>query len=259
MPSDTVVFQSFRTHDVPAWITRSMETARAWADLRGFDYQFLDDRFFDRIPDRYRARTENKVILSDLARLLVSRELLGGGYQRVVWVDADVAVFDPQAWVLPTESRFYFCHELWPIPMPDGLKLEIRANNAVMVFSRANSFLDFYIDSCCRILDTDEPLKSWHLGVRFLTAIRNVCPLPVLTNVGMIGADLLRDMVAGPKLMTAAYIKSMSVPLVAANMCASALGASGDGFTVTEEVFHGVVEQLIDSKGQSLNQYLTTR
>ncbi len=55
MPPDTVVFQSFRTRDVPAWITRCMETARAWAALRGFDYQFLDDRFFDRIPDRYRA------------------------------------------------------------------------------------------------------------------------------------------------------------------------------------------------------------
>jgi hypothetical protein len=81
----------------------------------------------------------------------------------------------------------------------------------------------------------------------------------VLTNVGMIGADLLRGMVAGPKRMLAAYVKSMSVPLVAANMCASALGASGDGFTVTEEVFQGVVDQLINSKGQSLNQYLTPR
>jgi hypothetical protein len=236
-----------------------METARAWADLRGFDYQFLDDRFFDRIPEQYRARTDNKVILSDLARLLVGRDLLEAGYERVVWVDADVAVFDPQAWILPTGSRFYFCHELWPIPMDDGLKLEVRANNAVMVFSRGNPFLDFYIDSCCRILESGEELKSWHLSVRLLTGIRKVCPLPLLMNVGMIGGDLLRDIVsAGPRLMTAAYVKAMGVPLVAANMCASALGASADGFTVTEGILQGVVDQLIDSKGKLLNQYLSS-
>src|SRR5271155_4687165 len=104
MPSQTVVFQSYRTQNVPKWIVGCMETARGWAGMRGFDYQFLDDRFFDRVPAEFRARTTDKLILTDIARLLVTRELLEGGYERVVWIDADVAVFDPESWVLPTQS-----------------------------------------------------------------------------------------------------------------------------------------------------------
>jgi hypothetical protein len=114
MSSETVVFQSYRTQGVPGWISRCMQTARRWAEIRGFDYHFVDDRLFDYIPQEFRGRTQNKVILSDLARLLVSRELLSEGYKRTVWIDADVVVFDPDPWELPTGSDFYFSHELSP-------------------------------------------------------------------------------------------------------------------------------------------------
>jgi hypothetical protein len=44
----TVVYQSYRTRDVPAWIATCMHTVRAWAASRGFDYRFIDGRLFDR-------------------------------------------------------------------------------------------------------------------------------------------------------------------------------------------------------------------
>src|SRR5580704_9714569 len=217
MSSDTVVlqlYQPFRTQGVPGWISRCMQTARRWAEIRGFDYHF-DDRLIDHIPAKFRGRTQNIVILSDLARLLVSRQLLSKGYKRTVWIDADVVVFDPESWELPTDSDYYFSHELWPVPRPGGVELEFRANNAVMVFSEGNKFLDFYIDSCHRILTSDMDLKSWHLGVRFLTGIRSVCPLPLLNNIGMLGAPLLEDLMRGPKLLLGAYVRTMGTPLVA--------------------------------------------
>ena len=43
----TLVYQSFRTSDVPGWVTRCMKSVRGWAADRGFDYQFFDDRFFE--------------------------------------------------------------------------------------------------------------------------------------------------------------------------------------------------------------------
>jgi len=256
MPAQTVVYQSYRTTHVPGWITRCMSTARQWAALRGFDYEFLDDEFFARVPAEFRGRTDNKILLSDFARLIVARELLARDHQRVVWIDADVVVFDPQSWILPTDSDFYFCHELWPTLRQNGVALEYRVNNAVMVFSQGNHFLETYIDLCERILRTDAKLKNWHLGVRFLTGLQLVCPLPLLPNIGMFGSNLLEDIYRGPKKLLSAYIRTMAVPLVAANCCASVSGEHSGDFEMTEQVYDAIIDQCIATRGQVLNQYL---
>jgi hypothetical protein len=256
MISDTIVFQSFRTDRVPGWISRCLESARRWAGMRGFEYLFLDDRFFDFIPADLRARTANKVILSDLARLLVSRDLLCKGHRRLVWIDADVVVFDPDRWQVPDESDYYFTHELWPTPHPGGVRLDVRANNAVMVFSRNCAVLDFYIDMAKRILLSEPELKNWHLGVRFLTGLRNVCPLPVLPNIAMLGPDLIKDLLRGPKQLTSAYVRAMGEPLVAANLCASYAGSTIEDLTLTDAVMDEITNSLVETRGQALNQFL---
>ena len=66
----TLVYQSFRTSDVPVWVTRCMKTVRGWAADRGFDYQFFDDRFFEYAPDWYREKVKHhRLLVGDLARL----------------------------------------------------------------------------------------------------------------------------------------------------------------------------------------------
>ena len=40
----TLVIQSFRTHSVPPWIERCLDSVRRWAALRGYDYRLTDDR-----------------------------------------------------------------------------------------------------------------------------------------------------------------------------------------------------------------------
>ena len=37
---DTVVLQSFRTHDVPPWLARCMASVQAWARQEGWGYEF---------------------------------------------------------------------------------------------------------------------------------------------------------------------------------------------------------------------------
>jgi hypothetical protein len=256
MPSGTVVYQSFRTQNVPQWISRCMQSAREWAAMRGFDYHFVDDRLFEYVPAELRARTQNKVILSDLARLLVGKELLAKCYQRVVWVDADVVVFDPHIWHLPTDSNYYFCHELWPSPVPGGVKFDIRANNAVCVFSAGNPFLDFYIDSCRRILESEHDSNQWMLGTRFLKAVLGGYPVPVLRNIGMLDLNMLEDLVRGSTKLLPMYVKAMGVPLVAANCCFSMTDTSDHGFKLTEAVFAAAIERCIATKGEVINRYL---
>jgi hypothetical protein len=256
MTSSTVVYQSFRTQNVPQWIARCMQSARDWATLRGFDYHFVDDKLFDYVQPDLRARTQNKVILSDIARLLVGKELLAKGYNRVVWVDADVVVFDPQNWDLPTDSNYYLCHELWPSPTVGGIKFDLRANNAICVFSAGNPFLDFYIDSCRRILESPHDGNQWMLGTRFLKAILGGAPLPLLRNIGMLDLNILEDLVRGSTKLLPMYVKAMGVPLIAANCCFSMTDSSHHGFTLTEPVFASVIERCIATKGEVINRYL---
>src|SRR5262245_33138351 len=79
----TVVCQSYRPSYVPVWIELCMATVRSWASSQGFDYRFIDDELFEYAPQWYRRKVSDDILLmSDLARLVVARRLLGEGYRR---------------------------------------------------------------------------------------------------------------------------------------------------------------------------------
>ena len=73
----TIVYQSYRTTDVAEWVWRSMRSTETWAAANGFDYRFIDDSFFDCLPDWY--RRGDIQVLSNLARFLVAKQLLADG------------------------------------------------------------------------------------------------------------------------------------------------------------------------------------
>jgi hypothetical protein len=60
----------------------------------------------------------------------------------------------------------------------------------------------------------------------------------------------------GPKKLLSAYIRSMGVPLVAANCCASVIDQQVNNFLITEKVFDEVVDKSIATKGMVFNRYL---
>ena len=60
----TVVYQSYRTHDVPPWVEACLQSTRAWAASRGFQHRFLDDRFFDFCPRWYRQRVNDAAAIT---------------------------------------------------------------------------------------------------------------------------------------------------------------------------------------------------
>ncbi len=39
----TIIYQSYRTENVPTWISTCMQTVKDWATLKGLDYQRIDD------------------------------------------------------------------------------------------------------------------------------------------------------------------------------------------------------------------------
>ncbi|HEX4052931.1 MAG TPA: hypothetical protein VHX86_01570 [Tepidisphaeraceae bacterium] len=254
----TVVFQSFRTHDVPAWIDRCMKTVRDWAAARGFDYRFIDDRFFDCVPEKYRAKTTDKIMLSDLARLMMSKQLLGEGYQRTVWVDGDVVVFAPDSWELPTDHDYYFCYEIMPVNRSSaGFRFDVRANNAVSIFSAGNPFQDFYIHACEQIMDGNANPEHWALGTYFLSWLRRAFPLPLLHNVGTFGPRVLKDLAHGTTDVLPLYVRATNVPLVAANCCVSMRDKLVTSpIEITDDLCTAAIDRCIESGGEVVNRYL---
>ena len=117
--ADTLIVQSYRTHDVAPWLLKCMASVKAWADAMGYAYEFVDDRFFDPVPAWYRERCGKQLLpVTDLARLLLIQERFARGWQRVAWIDADILVFDPERFRIDIGGDAAFCRELWTIATP---------------------------------------------------------------------------------------------------------------------------------------------
>ena len=140
----TVVLQSFRTTGVPDAIARCLASVEDWARLRGYAYRFVDDSLFDEVPAWFRDKVAGDLLpMSDLARLLRLQRLIDDGCDRVIWLDADVLVFDPDRFIIDVLSEYAVGREVWVRRGGrDRLLVTEGLHNAAMVFCRANSFLD---------------------------------------------------------------------------------------------------------------------
>lgn len=271
MSLKTVVYQSYRTAGVPAWIARCMGTVREWAASKGFEYAFIDDRLFDYAPRWYRERVGGQVqLVSDLARLALAKEFLSGGFERSVWVDADVLVFDPSRFEIDAAEEYAFCREVWiekfslrraarsgfkNLRLP-GLYCRRRVNNSVAVFARGNSLLDFYAHACARMVrGARGEISNLQVGTFFLTALDRKFALPVLDDVGLFSPLVLRDIVAGGGRCLKVYAEEFGAPVRAANLCASFSGREYDGVTVTESMYEAASRRLLETGGEIVNRY----
>ena len=61
---------------------------------QNFYSRFTNDQFFYLLPASYRTKADGKLpILSDLARLILARNLIFEGYEKTIWIDANVLIF----------------------------------------------------------------------------------------------------------------------------------------------------------------------
>src|SRR5450631_1104892 len=117
--SDTIVIQTFRNHTIPAWIQRCLDSVQKWAGMHHHDYSLAGDEFYDLCGPEYLGRgCKNPQAITDLARLVATRQRLDAGYQRVIWMDADMFVFDPAKLVFDFSAEslstgYAFGREVW--------------------------------------------------------------------------------------------------------------------------------------------------
>jgi hypothetical protein len=236
-----------------------MDTVCNWAGGIGADYEFIDDALFDAVPDWYLQKAKGAVtVVTDLARLVVARNYLADGYDRAIWVDADVVAFAPEHLAIPEDWPFAFCREVWVRLDSDGaLVFTQKTNNALCAFHASDTrFLNHYIDACeIMIRDREEPLEGAEVGTEYLTALQQIMRFPVLQNVGLLSPLLMNEIATGGERLTAHYVTRLGGSLGAANLCASLAGRTIDGVTLTEAFFDTVIDRLLTSRGSGLNKW----
>ena len=256
----TVIYQSYRNHNVPEFINQCLESVRRWANTSNFDYVFYGDEFFDAAPGWYRDLTGHNVLLvTDLARLEVARTLLNGKYERAIWVDADVIIFDPDNFLIAEVDEYAFCKEIWIDDAENEVWCVENVNNAVSVFMEGGSFLTFYIDACKMMVKTRHlEIEPISVGTTFLTNLHSCLRFPLLTNVGLFSPVLIDDIYRKDYRLAATYMQRYAHPLAAANLCGSQLGIKHwkRDLIVTDVMYKNVIKDLVETKGDILNRYL---
>lgn len=228
----TLVYQSFRDTNRSGWIETCLASVRDWAERQGFDYRFYGDEFLDLVPAWYREKASGRLpIVTDLARLLAARSYLAEGFDRVIWLDADVLVFDPERLRIDLTVEFAFGREIWVQKTASGrLRAYRNVHNAICVFVKNNSFLDFYIHACQSVLSRLEGgVPPQIVGPKLLTSLHNLVGFELIDEVGMFSPLVIGDILGGGGPALDLLLKRSSGSLCAANLCASLAHGVRDG------------------------------
>jgi hypothetical protein len=191
--SDTVVIQTFHHHSIPAWIQRCLDSVRKWAGLHGHDYSLAGDEFYDLCGPKYLARgSKNPQAITNLARLVATRNHLDASYQRVIWMDADTFVFDPAKLVFDFSAEsltagYAFGREVWLYRDAAGvLHAEAPvAHNAATFFTPGAVDLDMLITLIRHIDAKRQIVSNYQVGVRLLRGLQYSLMFPTFSHVSV--------------------------------------------------------------------------
>jgi len=242
----TIVYQSQSVLNMQPWVQACTRSVQHWAKFVGADYQFIDDALFEHVPKTLRVKFEKQsVVLTDLARLRLLLSALQGGYQRAVWLDADMLVFDPSNLKLP-QTTHAVGREVWVQLAKGKLRAYKKVHNALLMATGNDSFLPFYADTAEKMLAQVEcPVVPQFIGPKWLSAQHNIAGLNIVESAGMLSPLALRDVCArgGEALrLTCAKHKES---LTAVNLSASYVGKTSDGICNNEAEYEQAVELLL--------------
>lgn len=256
--SDTIVIQTFRNHSVPAWIARCLDSVRQWARMQGHEYALAGDEFYELCGPEYLGRgRKNPRAITNLARLVATRQRLNAGYQRVIWMDADVFVFNPAQLVFdfPRESLttgYAFGREVW-LERAGGMTTVTppAAHNAATFFTRDAVDLDMLIALIRQIDAGRELVSNFQVGVRLLRGLQYSLMFPTFSHVAVFSPALVRALAEGDEPVVQLYGRAYRYQSCAANLCLSWQES------VSEDVLLRAMDRLETDAGAAVNRHAT--
>jgi hypothetical protein len=256
-PSDTMVFQSFRRNNIPAWIARCLNSVQDWAALHGHHYALAGDEFFHLCGPAYLARGGKPfAAITDLARLVATRNYLDAGYRKAIWLDADMFIFDKPRLVLdfPPDSLplgYAFAREVWVgRKTANGTGIfSPRAHNAAMYFTPEAVDLDMLITLTRHIGATRVVKDSQNLSIGLLRGLQPALMFPTFSHAALFSPTTVHAIAAGDESILQAYAKWFRYHACAANLCFSLPEQ------ITEPVMMRAMDILEQSAGDAVNKF----
>ncbi len=231
MSATTLVIQSHREPLPRAWLRRCLDSVQDWAGHNRYEYRFIGDELFTPLDAELLEKTHTqRVIASDLARLVSLQSGLDEGFGRVVWCDADFLIFDPARFLL-ADDDFSVGREVWvQHDERQRLRSYVKVHNALLMFRRDNHFLDFYRSSAERLLRLNQgTMPPQFIGPKLLTALHNIVQCPVMESAAMLSPLVIRDCISGQGEALNLFLKKSSVVPAGANLSSSLTEREGLG------------------------------
>jgi hypothetical protein len=262
MPSaraNTIVIQTFRNHSIPKWIQRCLDSVQSWARLHGHDYMLAGDEFYELCGPEYLERgNKNPQAITDLARLVATRQRLDEGYLRVIWMDADVFVFDPTKLFFDfpdgcLTTGYAFGREVWMQRGRTGA-LSVRAptiHNAAMLFTQHEVDLDMLMTLVRHIDAKREIVSNYQVGVDLLRGLQHSLMFQSFSHVCMFSPELIRAVAQNDEKVLRLYCQAYRYQAYAGNLGLSVVDE------LTETVLWRAMDRLEEGAGDVINKHAT--
>jgi hypothetical protein len=174
-------------------------------------------------------------------------QCLAVGYERVIWLDADMLVHCPEAFTVPSAS-FSVGREVWvQETAPNRYKAYVKVHNAWLHACKGNVDLPFYRETALRLLARNTAgVPAQFVGPKLLTALHNIAGFEVNERAGMLSPEVARAYLSSGQSRRAL---DLFLSRHNQNPAALNLSASCETDAMRAEGFYGgLVARLLDTK-----------
>lgn len=224
MKKPILILQSCSPH-AQKWIRECMHTVEDWAHMQGHAYVEIGDELFN-YADAYCRPPFNKVTRSDICRLrLIQSYLSFGNYSAVVWVDADVLIWNRFKFKLPEPEACGVICAREAFHMHDG-HTGLYYNNSILGLCNMDDAAELIahseriLDGCDRIT----PPRTTVIGTDLFSSRSFPLKRLVVESAGCLSEKSI-DLIVGPFHSGRRHLWSLAFAhgqtLHGANLCSS--------------------------------------
>ena len=252
----TIVLQSYRTTNIPFWISCCLASVKEWSRANGFAYECHGDEVFELCGSEYLASVGGNIrSITNLARLELTRAAHGRGYDRAIWLDADVIVFDQERFRISLAERYAFARETWVARRDQRISIEHGVNNCAFVFMRDEPDLDLLINLTRHIARHRKITSNYQVGGDIVKGLRNSLAFSTLEHVGMFSPCLITGIARGDTELLSVQAREFGQPVFAANLAVT----PGNHAPVSDADLCSAMNLLLSTRGGVINDYLSPK
>lgn len=235
MAKEVLVLQSDKPPPRAAWRRRCLASVERWAEASSYSYRFIGDELFAPIsPDLRRACRDVVLPMTDIGRLLWLERLLAEGWERVIWMDADILIFDPSL------DIYDECvgREIWiSYGLTTGFRAAESVNNCVLSVVKGSQMLPRLLHATLAAAASfNAPPHPRALGPDLFRQVHAKTPLPVARDIAMASPPMMRGLAEGDRAPLAAHHSVWAGPVRAVNLCGSLIDDDGRALQVVDRL-----------------------